>query len=929
METTIEQQVVMDEALVPSAQRLRIRRRNFLLLSAIQSKESTLQLVYDVLRRCPFYKAFLVTADVPEIYMQEFWATPNVHQYVIRFKMDNKKHILDLESFRNILHICPRVQCQTFAELPFEEEILDFIWFLGHSATIRTLTDVNINKLYQPWRSFAAVINQCLTGKTSGYDCLRLSQAQILWGLYHKRNINYAFLIWEDFVYQVEHKNHKKSNEMYYPRFTKVIIHHFMSKDLSIPRRNMVNWHYVSDDFMFSTIKLVSRHQSTQQFGAMLPIELTNEEIRNSKAYKEYYAIAIGEATPKPKASARRTKGGSDTSITPPTATATPRPTAAAPLRLTATAKGKQTTKAPKAKSVSALSEPGGSGTYKGTGSKPGVPDVPTDESEEELSWNSSDEQEKVGDDDEGDEGGSKNDDQDDAEGSGDDDEEGGSDEEGGNDEEDDNEETRDDESFDPIPQTPKSSEDEGNGEEDQVLNISEEERLNEKEEADELYRDVDINQGRGMESIFETASTSVASLLVTAPTMTPFTILTTSQSPTLPTPILNDVLQNLPNFASVFRFDDRLRSLEENFFEFRQTNQFAEAVSFILGIVNHYMDQRLNETVKVFVQIQSDRLCEEAQKDNNEFLQTAVNKQLKAEVLTRSSHSSRTSYAVAAGLSEMELKKILIEKIEGNKSIQRSDEQRNLYKALVDAYESDKIILNTYREYVTLKRRRDNDEDKDEEPFAGPDRGSKRRREEEPVQTTSQMEDPSHPEFETGADDQPIIQSSQHPEWFSQPKKPPSSDRDWNKTLPVVHGSIQTWIKLLVGPTYELMKGSCKSLIELEYHLEEVYKDTTDQLDWSIPKFYGFVVNREYARDVYSKRRIITVMELKIVKWHSYKHLDWITVRQDDDKLYKFKEGVFKRLRLQDIKDMLLLLVQGKLTNLTVDEHFAFNVSL
>nr|GEZ24199.1 hypothetical protein [Tanacetum cinerariifolium]GEZ36053.1 hypothetical protein [Tanacetum cinerariifolium] len=51
--------------------------------------------------------------------------------------------------------------------------------------------------------------------------------------------------------------------------------------------------------------------------------------------------------------------------------------------------------------------------------------------------------------------------------------------------------------------------------------------------------------------------------------------------------------------------------------------------------------------------------------------------------------------------------------------------------------------------------------------------------------------------------------------------------------------------------------------------------------------------------------------------------------MRRDDDKLYKFKEGDFKRLRIQDIEDMLLLLVQGKLTNLTVEERFAFNVSL
>nr|GEU91107.1 hypothetical protein [Tanacetum cinerariifolium] len=74
---------------------------------------------------------------------------------------------------------------------------------------------------------------------------------------------------------------------------------------------------------------------------------------------------------------------------------------------------------------------------------------------------------------------------------------------------------------------------------------------------------------------------------------------------------------------------------------------------------------------------------------------------------------------------------------------------------------------------------------------------------------------------------------------------------------------------------------------------------------------------------------RIIAVTELKVVEWHNYKHLDWITVRRDDDKLYKFKEGDFKRLRIQDIEDILLILVQGKLTNLTVKERFAFNVFL
>nr|GEY06572.1 hypothetical protein [Tanacetum cinerariifolium]GEY16883.1 hypothetical protein [Tanacetum cinerariifolium] len=224
----------------------------------------------------------------------------------------------------------------------------------------------------------------------------------------------------------------------------------------------------------------------------------------------------------------------------------------------------------------------------------------------------------------------------------------------------------------------------------------------------------------------------------------------------------------------------------------------------------------------------------------------------------------------------------------------------------------------------------------------------------EEPVQTTCQMEEPSHLVFETGADDQPIDQTSQLPELFSQPRKPPTPDHtpiDFSNFIMNRLGVDTLTPKLLDGPTYELMRGSCNSLTELEYHLEEVYKVITDQLDWVNPvgqqyphnllqplplipdnrgrRFYGFAVNRESALNVYSKRRIIAVTNLKIMEWHNYKHLDWISVRRDDDKIYKFKEGDLKRLRLQDIEDMLLLLVQGKLSNLTVEERFTFNVSL
>nr|GFD24538.1 hypothetical protein [Tanacetum cinerariifolium] len=120
-----------------------------------------------------------------------------------------------------------------------------------------------------------------------------------------------------------------------------------------------------------------------------------------------------------------------------------------------------------------------------------------------------------------------------------------------------------------------------------------------------------------------------------------------------------------------VFRFDDRLKSLEANFSEYRQTNPFAEAVSNIPGIIHQYMNQQMNkariikEQVKVQVKEQVSRILPR--------IDQSVNAQLEAEVLTRLSHSSRTSYAVSVDLLEMELKKILIEKMEGNKSMQRS----------------------------------------------------------------------------------------------------------------------------------------------------------------------------------------------------------------------------------------------------------------
>ncbi|GJR09597.1 hypothetical protein Tco_0792249 [Tanacetum coccineum] len=237
MDNTRAQQKALDDELVAPADRLKIGKSNLRLSSILKSKEPTLQVALDALKLTPFYNAFEISADVPEIYMQEFWVTVSRHHSSLRFKLNGKSHTVNVDNFRDMLKICPKLPGQIFEEPPLKEEILSFIRDLGHTGEIKFLSDVNVNHMHQPWRSFAAIINKCLSGKTTALESLRLSRAQILWGMYHNKTVDYVYLLWEDLVYQVENKNSKKNNDMYYPRFTKVIIDYFMAKDQAHTRK--------------------------------------------------------------------------------------------------------------------------------------------------------------------------------------------------------------------------------------------------------------------------------------------------------------------------------------------------------------------------------------------------------------------------------------------------------------------------------------------------------------------------------------------------------------------------------------------------------------------------------------------------------------------------------------------------------------------
>ncbi|GKA84702.1 hypothetical protein Tco_0806356 [Tanacetum coccineum] len=146
--------------------------------------------------------------------------------------------------------------------------------------------------------------------------------------------------------------------------------------------------------------------------------------------------------------------------------------------------------------------------------------------------------------------------------------------------------------------------------------------------------------------------------------------------------------------------------------------------------------------------------------------------------------------------------------------------------------------------------------------------------------------------------DDQPNVKAAPKHDWFKKPKRPPTPDSYWNVRKSIDFRPPQTWISKIAQEEKPPL-----SFDEL----------MSTHIDFSTygPKrqrFYGFASNRVSKYDVYSTKRIIVVTKVKVMKWYDHGYLVEIEVQREDQQLYKFKEGDFPRLHLQDIKDMLLL---------------------
>nr|GEV87616.1 monodehydroascorbate reductase [Tanacetum cinerariifolium] len=187
------------------------------------------------------------------------------------FQLVETKFVLDANLLRDALKITPIDQAYHFVLPSLGDAIIDFVNQLGYIEIIHFVSRMAVNNLYQPWRAILSMINQCLTGKTSGHDRPRYPVLQMLWGIITSTNFDYAELLWEEFVQAIQTFLTDKAN-------------------LGSPTKKVKKDkpHVIPYYSKLGNLKFVPKGEIDEVFGMPIPDELISNNIRNAPYYNAY-----------------------------------------------------------------------------------------------------------------------------------------------------------------------------------------------------------------------------------------------------------------------------------------------------------------------------------------------------------------------------------------------------------------------------------------------------------------------------------------------------------------------------------------------------------------------------------------------------------------------------------------------------------------
>ncbi|GJY31401.1 retrovirus-related pol polyprotein from transposon TNT 1-94 [Tanacetum coccineum] len=203
---------------------------------------------------------------------------------------------------------------------PHGDTVIDFVNQLGYPEPVEFVSNIRVNYVYQPWRAILTLINQCLTGKTSGSDKPRHPVLQMLWGIVTQTNVDHAELLWEEFTQGIQtffsHKaSHKASLKdpkkkavpllIPYGRFTKMIIY-YLGSTSDVHKRPESPCHLPGDDFLLGNLKFISKGETSEVFGMAIPKQLITQAIQQSSYYPKYLEMVAKNTKKTPQDSASK-----------------------------------------------------------------------------------------------------------------------------------------------------------------------------------------------------------------------------------------------------------------------------------------------------------------------------------------------------------------------------------------------------------------------------------------------------------------------------------------------------------------------------------------------------------------------------------------------------------------------------------------------
>nr|GEU94700.1 retrovirus-related Pol polyprotein from transposon TNT 1-94 [Tanacetum cinerariifolium] len=184
------------------------------------------------------------------------------------FQLDETRFVLDTNLLRDALEITPIDQAYHFVSPPSGDAIMNFVNQLGYTEVIHFMSRMAVNNLYQPWRAILSMINQCLTGKTSGHDRPRYPVLQMFWGIFMSTNVDYAELLWEEFVQAIQTFLTDKVN---------------LGSPTKKDKKDKPH-----EDFRLGNLKFVPKGKIDEVFGMPITDELILNNIRNAPYYNTY-----------------------------------------------------------------------------------------------------------------------------------------------------------------------------------------------------------------------------------------------------------------------------------------------------------------------------------------------------------------------------------------------------------------------------------------------------------------------------------------------------------------------------------------------------------------------------------------------------------------------------------------------------------------